>query len=131
MLEQPLLQTIFLFHHFSNFLILYLGLRADISYTINVYFETQWMYAGTVEDDILEIKNYSLSNPNFPRAIVDVFHEKIEKALGNPDSSTKILDMGALKLKYPIHPTCEQPMLDEFICPEGGCTKGCVPSDSK
>ena len=76
------------------------------------------MYAGsTVEDDILTEKNYSLTNPLFPRAIVDVFHERIEKALGNPD-------MGALNLKYPIYPTCEQPMLDEF---EGGC----VPSDSK
>ena len=97
---------------------IFLGLRADISYTINVYFETQWMYAGsTVEDDILTEKNYSLTNPLFPRAIVDVFHDRIEKALGNHD-------MGALNLKYPIYPTCEQPMLDEF---EGGC----VPSDSK
>ena len=53
-----------------------------------------------------------------------MFHEKIEKALGNPD-------MGALNLKYPIYPTCEQPMLDEWIVDESNGLGGCVPSDSK
>ena len=30
----------------------YEGLRKDITYTLNVFFETQWMYTKQIEDDI-------------------------------------------------------------------------------
>ena len=94
------------------------GLRPDITYTINVIFETQWMYDNITEDDILTEKNYSLSNPLFPQAVIDVFHDRIESVLGNPNTK-KLLDMGALVLKYPIYATCEQPMLSQEF--KGSC----------
>ena len=93
------------------------GLRPDITYTINVYFETQWMYADTVEEDILVEKNFSWGHPMFPQSIVDVFHERIETVLGDPD-------MGALQLNYPVFPACEQPMLPR------GFIGSCVESSS-
>ena len=83
----------------------YEGLRPDISYSLNVLFETQWMYTLDLETDIIDVKNISFNNTLFPKSIIEVFHERIESVLGNNG------DLGALKLEYPIEATCDQPML--------------------
>ena len=85
--------------------ITYEGLRPDISYSLNVLFETQWMYTSDLETDILAERNISFSNKLFPKSIIEVFHERIESVLGSNG------DLGALKFKYPIEATCEQPLL--------------------
>ena len=85
--------------------ITYEGLRPDISYSLNVLFETQWMYIPDLRTDILAERNISFSNKLFPKSIIEVFHERIESVLGSNG------DLGALKLEYPIEATCEQPLL--------------------
>ena len=85
--------------------ITYEGLRPDISYSLNVLFETQWMYTPALEDDIKAERNISFNNKLFPKTIIEVFHERIESVLGSNG------DLGALKFKYPIEATCEQPLL--------------------
>ena len=60
----------------------YEGLRADISYSLNVFFETQWMYTSDLETDILDEKNISFTNSLFPKTVIEVFHERIESVLG-------------------------------------------------
>ena len=60
----------------------YEGLRADISYSLNVFFETQWMYTFDLETDILDEKNVSFTNTLFPKTVIEVFHERIESVLG-------------------------------------------------
>ena len=85
--------------------ITYEGLRPDISYSLNVLFETQWMYIPDLRTDILAERNISFSNKLFPKSIIEVFHERIESVLGSNG------DLGALKFKYPIEATCEQPLL--------------------
>ena len=83
----------------------YEGLRPDIFYSLNVLFETQWMYIDDLETDILAERNISFKNKLFPKNIIEVFHERIESVLGSNG------DLGALKFKYPIEATCEQPLL--------------------
>ena len=85
--------------------ITYEGLAIDISYSLNVLFETQWMYTEALETDILAERNISFNNKLFPKSIIEVFHERIESVLGSNG------DLGALKFKYPIEATCEQPLL--------------------
>ena len=60
----------------------YEGLRADISYSLNVFFETQWMYTSDLKTDILDEKNVSFTNTLFPKTVIEVFHERIESVLG-------------------------------------------------
>ena len=84
--------------------IAYEGLNPDIKYSMSVIFETQWMYTKDIEDDILDSAyNKSIDDPYFPKAVIDTFHDKIENTIGNGD-------LGEIQLKYPIYPTCEQPM---------------------
>ena len=90
--------------HCARF-ITYEGLRPDISYSLNVLFETQWMYIDDLDTDILAERNVSFTNKLFPKTIIEVFHERIESVLGSNG------DLGALKLEYPIEATCEQPLL--------------------
>ena len=85
--------------------ITYEGLPTDIKYSLNVLFETQWMYTEALETDILAERNISFNNKLFPKSIIEVFHERIESVLGSNG------DLGALKFKYPIEATCEQPLL--------------------
>ena len=90
--------------HCARF-ITYEGLRPDISYSLNVLFETQWMYTPALETDIIAERNITFNNTLFPKTIIEVFHERIESVLGSNG------DLGALKFKYPIEATCEQPLL--------------------
>ena len=90
--------------HCARF-ITYEGLRPDISYSLNVLFETQWMYTDALETDIIAERNITFNNKLFPKSIIEVFHERIESVLGSNG------DLGALKFKYPIEATCEQPLL--------------------
>ena len=84
--------------------IAYEGLNPDIKYSMSVIFETQWMYTNDIEQDILDSAyNKSMDDPYFPKAVIDTFHDKIENTIGDGD-------MGEIQLKYPIYPTCEQPM---------------------
>ena len=83
----------------------YEGLNPDIKYSMSVIFETQWMYSKEIEEDILASEhNKSMDNPLFPKAVIDTFHQRIEDTLGDAE------DMGEVEMKYPIYPTCEQPM---------------------
>ena len=85
--------------------ITYEGLYPDLKYSMNVIFETQWMYTKEIEDEILASEfNKSMDDPLFPKAVIDTFHQKIENTLGDA------LEMGEIQMKYPIYPTCEQPM---------------------
>ena len=85
--------------------ITYEGLRPDISYSLNVLFETQWMYTAALKTDIIAERNITFNSKLFPKTIIEVFHERIESVLGSNG------DLGALKFKYPIEATCEQPLL--------------------
>ena len=57
-----------------------------------------------------------MDNPYFAKAIIDTFHDRIENTLGTGD-------MGEIQLKYPIYPTCEQPMT--IYSPTGCVNTGC------
>lgn len=83
------------------------GLKADITYSIYAFVETQWMYNTGVENDVKDEKNFTSENLLFPKAVIDVFHERIETVLG--DGS-----LGPIQLRNPVYAICEQPMTTMF-----------------
>ena len=99
--------------------IAYEGLKADVKYSLNVIFETQWRYSNAIKDDIFTTtpENITFEDYKFPKAIIDVFHQRVDEVIESED-------MGALKLKFPVFPSCEQPMT-AFV------PKGCKSTYSK
>ncbi len=89
----------------------YEGLKEDIQYTLFAYIETQWMWTDPINDDVLAEKNFTKENPEFPKELIDLYHERVnEVVLAHGKIGPIELRTSGVGADRAAYPTCEQPM---------------------